>query len=615
MNELKIKNISPEIKELIEQLDNLLFTKKEPIVISLQGYWGIGKTYFWNDYITHKTQENKHVYISLFGVNSLDDIKRKIILKISDRAKISNIAKKFLGTSKFSGFDLSSMISLMEPKDFKNIIICFDDFERLSKNLSILEVLGFISELKEQYKCKIVLINNNEILREYNILEHKKVIKKDITKMEGTVKFSKKSEEEEFEKYIYGRILDKNRAKNNNLNEEYIITNNNNYEILSIFSEKIIDIVLKYEPSIDDLLNLLKNNENTYIDFNFISSLFVALENRNKRFNLRLMKQLIIKIELVEDIIKNNKIAEHYKYGIIFNIFRLVIKENIEVNKISFSKDIQSSVRLYHDELFDLIYRHKFNVAKISKIFEKYSLEDQLKQEEEKYRQKLNDLYYRYLYDLKYNDNEFVKDFYTLLQTDKFDLTKVVSLSTLSFYIDLLSKIDNKNQEKYNQFLFEKIKEYIENNLNRITSAKKFNDFLNEEFIRKLNKNKELKEFYTNIKKSIQDKESLDKDKTIELIKDIYQENKWDDSIENLLNSINENLHLEWLEEDQEYFQEVLNFMIWIQKFSGRKPFQDFNDKTISAYQKFYENKDYRNKMDFVLEKLSLEKINSSLSN
>ena len=154
------KYISKDVKILQTQLDNFFLKKKEPIVISLQGYWGIGKTYFWHNYIEHKKQEDKHVYISLFGVNSLDDIKRKIILKISDRAKLSDKLQSFVGSSKVFGIDLSSAISIIDKKDFENIIICFDDFERISPNLSISEVLGFISELKEQHKCKIVMINN-----------------------------------------------------------------------------------------------------------------------------------------------------------------------------------------------------------------------------------------------------------------------------------------------------------------------------------------------------------------------------------------------------------------------------------------------------------------------
>ena len=139
---------SNNVEKLKEQLDYFLFKRDEAIVISLQGYWGIGKTYFWHHYISEK-QKDKHVYISLFGINSLDDIKRKIVLKIYDSNKISNFIKNnpIIGEiikHKF-GVDYSLIASSFNREDFKDIIICFDDFERISPNLSISEVLGFIS--------------------------------------------------------------------------------------------------------------------------------------------------------------------------------------------------------------------------------------------------------------------------------------------------------------------------------------------------------------------------------------------------------------------------------------------------------------------------------------
>ena len=46
-------------------------------------------------------------------------------------------------------------------------IICMDDLERRGKNLSPKDVMGLISHLKEQKKCKVVLILNDEKLEEF----------------------------------------------------------------------------------------------------------------------------------------------------------------------------------------------------------------------------------------------------------------------------------------------------------------------------------------------------------------------------------------------------------------------------------------------------------------
>jgi len=169
-------------RKLKEQLNSFLFNNNDGIVLSIQGNWGIGKTYFWNNYIKKKEQGDKFVNISLFGINSLDDIKKKILLKTSDRFKLNDKIQSHLGSSKFMGIDLASMLSIISKNEFKDIIICFDDFERISPNLSMSEILGFISELKEQYNCKIVLINNNDVLNDQDKLNHKKIIKRTIQK-------------------------------------------------------------------------------------------------------------------------------------------------------------------------------------------------------------------------------------------------------------------------------------------------------------------------------------------------------------------------------------------------------------------------------------------------
>ena len=46
----------------------------------------------------------------------------------------------------------------------KRQIICFDDLERRGAGLSMNDVLGLASHLKEERKCKVVLILNDEKL-------------------------------------------------------------------------------------------------------------------------------------------------------------------------------------------------------------------------------------------------------------------------------------------------------------------------------------------------------------------------------------------------------------------------------------------------------------------
>ena len=58
-----------KIDDLKEKLDNE-FNKYYNVVL-VNGPWGIGKTFYLNEYL----KEKKHVYLSLFGLNSMEEVK------------------------------------------------------------------------------------------------------------------------------------------------------------------------------------------------------------------------------------------------------------------------------------------------------------------------------------------------------------------------------------------------------------------------------------------------------------------------------------------------------------------------------------------------------------
>lgn len=160
-------------------------------VASLKGRWGTGKTYFWNDFISKvpsNLKKNGYSYVSLFGLKQLSDLRSRIaanlihdneeetspssrLLKSLSWAKSSfkksnkllPILKKskipYLGAAPF-------VVSYIEDQLLKNRLICIDDIERLEKSISPSSVLGFISQLKEEKGCKILLIYNEDELTE-----------------------------------------------------------------------------------------------------------------------------------------------------------------------------------------------------------------------------------------------------------------------------------------------------------------------------------------------------------------------------------------------------------------------------------------------------------------
>lgn len=96
---------------------------------------------------------------------------RKITFKILDDSKFNKQTEKLkplakiLESIKIHGVNSSKAVnSIIESNLINNFLICIDDMERKERELSISSILGLISVLKEERKCKIILIFNDERL-------------------------------------------------------------------------------------------------------------------------------------------------------------------------------------------------------------------------------------------------------------------------------------------------------------------------------------------------------------------------------------------------------------------------------------------------------------------
>lgn len=166
-------------------------TTDTPEVLALKGAWGVGKTFAWNQLV----QQHKNViklpnycYVSLFGISSISELRTAIFAKSRsinllgekiDSKIIGNewvtLSWEFLRSlgnvlAKFRDLPYAKNISIgleaLAPHLIRNTIICLDDFERLSSDrIKPDELLGFISELKEEKGCKIILIFNEAELK------------------------------------------------------------------------------------------------------------------------------------------------------------------------------------------------------------------------------------------------------------------------------------------------------------------------------------------------------------------------------------------------------------------------------------------------------------------
>ena len=160
-------------------------------VIMLSGKWGSGKTHFWkneleNDLIEFQSKEQKaYVYSSLYGNTSLEKIEDNIyaqayLCSIGGENVVSKGYKKAKDFGKrFGGFcsllDVSKLVDGIDEIQQNNIknsallylkdggLICFDDFERKSKDVDLNDLFGFISHLAIDLNCKVVIILNDDV--------------------------------------------------------------------------------------------------------------------------------------------------------------------------------------------------------------------------------------------------------------------------------------------------------------------------------------------------------------------------------------------------------------------------------------------------------------------
>lgn len=194
------------IKVIKTQIDKFL-ASDAPEVIAIKGVWGVGKTYSWNKFLDEAKLDdrialNRYSYVSLFGINSLEAFKyaifENVVQKemIGTKANITTFASNTSGLVEAMGrksvFDVIKGIPIVkgfspaiESLAFLSLnrsLICIDDLERKGANLSVKDVLGLISLLKEQKKCKIVLLLNDgeEGLDDY-IKYREKVIDTELT--------------------------------------------------------------------------------------------------------------------------------------------------------------------------------------------------------------------------------------------------------------------------------------------------------------------------------------------------------------------------------------------------------------------------------------------------
>lgn len=180
------------IKTVNEVISRIL-RESAPKVVAIKGAWGCGKTHAWQNLIADLRGEchrQEYSYASLFGITSINQLRTTLFantqaisinaksadeyvdplaIRIRDFRRSSKqfhdkikAAIDYLPFGKIATIAIDSVLPFL----LKDKVICLDDFERMGNSIEADELLGFISELKEQNNCQVVLIFNEEKLTE-----------------------------------------------------------------------------------------------------------------------------------------------------------------------------------------------------------------------------------------------------------------------------------------------------------------------------------------------------------------------------------------------------------------------------------------------------------------
>ncbi len=131
--------------------------------VLLSGPWGVGKTFLVKRFLAKNfdDQKDQYVYISLYGLSSLEEIDDALLQAIFPRltgtaAKvIGRVAKSALKILKIdaSEFDIRDFLNKFDAK-----VYVFDDLERFEGSIN--KVLGYINQFVEHGGAKVILIAN-----------------------------------------------------------------------------------------------------------------------------------------------------------------------------------------------------------------------------------------------------------------------------------------------------------------------------------------------------------------------------------------------------------------------------------------------------------------------
>ena len=335
------------MEDLVESILDYIRSDYTDYAIMLNGEWGSGKTYFWNNKIRNKIESMElngkrftTIYMSLYGISNLEEISKKIFIETTQLMD-KNLKKFMQNNEQFTipeyaktGLDMANFFGVTQNGDKVNYadffstddkILCFDDLERA--NVDVIDILGYINNFVEHDHIKTIIICNEKELStklKSSNLEMKTFIATYILDKEGDLSKT--------DKPMVEKIQDK---------IEYVFDKANDYERIK---EKLIGETFEYAPEFNYIINgLLMRYEKNAELIRFLranTNLIISTFNKSGTRNLRILKHSLNDFSKIFDMLNkyypntNNRILQTML------IFTIAISFEIKAGKITKDKFI-----------------------------------------------------------------------------------------------------------------------------------------------------------------------------------------------------------------------------------------------------------------------------------
>ena len=370
--------------DLIESILDYVRSDYTDYAIMINGEWGSGKTYFWNNQIKKKIESLKlngkrftTIYMSLYGISNLEEISKKIFMETSQlmdrnlrkymnangQTTIPEYAKTGIDMANF--FGNGSNGGKLDYEEFFSTddkVLCFDDLERA--NVDVIDILGYINNFVEHDHIKTIIICNEKELStkiKNSNLEMKTFIATYLLDKQGELNNSDKPMVEKIQQkieHVFDKAIDYERIKEKLVGEtfeyapqfDYIINGilmrfENNRELIRFLRENTELIITTFKKSGTRNLRILKHALNDF---------YKIYEEVNKFYpntNNRVMQTMLIFTIAVSFEIKAGKITkEKFKN----------IKDNEEYKSILVSSRVLMDNRQFYIKEFDGNYYYNF---------------------------------------------------------------------------------------------------------------------------------------------------------------------------------------------------------------------------------------------------------------